>query len=120
MAARLVVQPMPQMPSTFRPTDPRSTPERKRDFEAVRQVNQPWRKWYSLKVWKAIRKRQLAIEPLCRRCRAKGEVIEATVVNHMVPHRGVWSTFVGGPFESVCKRCHDSEVQREERAAGLR
>lgn len=83
----------------------------------MRRERLPWRKWYSLSIWREIRIGQLVTEPLCRRCAARGDVVRATVVNHIEPHRGDWDRFIAGPFESVCKPCHDGEVQREERAA---
>jgi 5-methylcytosine-specific restriction protein A len=44
-------------------------------------------------------------------------VTDATVCNHKVRHEGDWDLFVGGPFESLCKAHHDSDVQAEERKA---
>jgi hypothetical protein len=74
-------------------------------------------RWYGLAIWKSIRTHQLAEHPLCARCLDDGRVVLATVVNHVDPHRGDWDKFISGPFESCCKPCHDSIVQREERAA---
>lgn len=40
----------------------------------------------------------------------------ATVANHVVPHRGNMALFRDPRnLESVCKRCHDSVIQSEER-----
>jgi len=55
-------------------------------------------------------------EPLCQRCKANGFIVEATVANHVEPHRGDWDKFINGPLESTCKPCHDSVIQSEERA----
>lgn len=96
----------------------RPSAERRRERDAERRSLKPWRSWYGLAVWKAIRERQLDAEPLCRRCKAKGFDVLATVVNHVIPHRGDWERFISGPFESLCKPCHDGEVQAEEKAAG--
>ena len=89
--------------------------ERRQRYDRERTQAKPWRSWYGLAVWKRTRERQLEVEPLCRRCKVKGLVVLATVVNHMVAHRGDWALFIAGPFESLCKTCHDGEVQREER-----
>lgn len=43
----------------------------------------------------------------------------ATVANHRIAHKGDWKLFIEGDLESACKPCHDSEVQREEKAAAL-
>lgn len=95
----------------------RTKRERGRDHDQRRRDEKEWRGWYKLAVWRRIRAAQLQAEPLCRRCLARGEVVSATVVNHIEPHRGDWDKFIAGPFESTCKPCHDGEVQREERAA---
>lgn len=104
------------MPPTHRASH---LPERavvRRESDRRRRQASPWRRWYAMPVWRQqIRPAQLAREPLCRRCRDRGEMVEATVVNHVIPHRGVWAAFIAGPFESLCKPCHDGEVQREER-----
>jgi hypothetical protein len=110
---------LPSRPRTFRPHGG-SAIEDARHYDADRRRNQPSRAWYSLAVWQQIRDDQLAREPLCRRHRGRGEVVAATTVNHVTPHRGDWALFIGGPFESLCKACHDGEVQREERAAARR
>lgn len=107
---------MPTMPPTHRAGPVRTKRERDQDHDRRRRSQKPWRAWYSLPIWRnQIRPRQLTDEPYCRRCNQRGEVVMATVVNHVDPHRGDWDRFIGGPFESLCKTCHDSEVQREER-----
>jgi hypothetical protein len=106
------------MPPTFRAGPVRSKRERDRDHDSRRRKSKPWRAWYSLPVWKQIRVTQLTTEPYCRRHLDRGEVVVANTVNHVEPHEGDWEKFIGGPFESLCKPCHDSDVQREERRRG--
>ena len=108
---------MATMPPTYHPLGLKTRKDKRRDYDAQRRAAKPWRAWYSLKVWTEIRSHQLAKEPLCRRHLARGETVAATVCNHVEPHRGDWQKFISGPFESLCKACHDSEVQREERSA---
>ena len=108
---------MPFMSPRFRPVGALARPEAKRDFDRQRRQAEPWRLWYGRKDWQRIRGHQLAIEPLCERHKQRGEIVAATVVNHVEPHRGDWAKFIDGPFESLCKPCHDGEVQAEERAA---
>jgi 5-methylcytosine-specific restriction endonuclease McrA len=42
-------------------------------------------------------------------------VVEAVIVDHIVPHRGdqglFWDT---SNWQSLCKKCHDSVKQKEE------
>ena len=107
---------MPYQVPTFRADGQPSRQDQNKEADGRRRKAKPWRNWYSSKAWQAIRARQLAIEPTCRRHAARGEVVAATVVNHVKPHRGNWTLFVNGPFESLCKPCHDIDVQREEAA----
>jgi 5-methylcytosine-specific restriction protein A len=105
------------MPSRPRVLGSRRVGGSRREHDAKRRITKPWRRWYCLAIWREIRAAQLAAQPLCERHLAKGETVAATVCNHRRPHRGDWDQFVAGPFESLCKACHDGEVQREERAA---
>lgn len=108
---------MPTMPPTYRPLGMRSTRQRKREADQRRRKAKPWRKLYFTARWQALRQAQLAREPYCRRCRSLGVIVVATVVNHVERHQGDEQKFFNGPLESLCKACHDREVQREERAA---
>lgn len=92
--------------------------ERNRAYDAQRRRDSSWRVWYGLSVWASAREAQLAREPLCERHKARGEVVPATVVNHRRPHRGDWALFIDpANHESVCERCHNRDIQREERSA---
>ena len=66
---------------------------------------------YNNKGWRKESKRFLYAHPFCKYC---GK--QADVVNHKIPHKGdivlFWSK---DNWESVCKQCHDSTVQRLER-----
>ena len=108
---------MPFKSPVFRPVAQQSRAMQKRDYDRARRRDAPWRRWYSLRIWRDIRATQLTREPCCERHKARGEVMLATVVHHLVPHRGDWQRFITGPFESLCSACHDSEAQAEERAA---
>jgi 5-methylcytosine-specific restriction protein A len=111
---------MPTKAPLFRPVAMQSRQEQNKLFDRARRRNSPWRLWYGQKAWKARRAAQLLAEPLCARCKPKGYVVAATVANHKVPHRGDWVLFIEGELESLCKRCHDRDVQAEERAIAAR
>ncbi len=63
--------------------------------------------------WQSARTAYLAEHPLCRSCRQAGRVAEATVVDHIVPHRGDQRLFWDiTNWQSLCKRCHDKKTAR--------
>lgn len=90
---------------------------RDRQHDAKRYTDNPWRRWYQLKVWSGEggrRETQLAKQPLCERHLAQGLLVPATAANHKTPHRGDWELFIAGDLESVCAPCHDTVVRAEE------
>lgn len=72
--------------------------------------------WYSKPVWVyELRPNQLIREPFCRECAAQGERVWATVVDHVVPHRGDWQLFIDpANHQSLCKHHHDQKTAREQ------
>jgi len=66
--------------------------------------------------WRKIRANQLKIEPLCRICLHDGLTTPATICDHIEPHRGNLIKFWNGPFQSLCKVCHDSKKQTLEKS----
>lgn len=109
------------MPPTHDPK--RRTPEQREQernayHDRRRAKAKPWRKWYHTTAWKALRVFVLARDPMCVRCLPKKVLVPSTTVNHIVRHDGDWSLFIDQEnCEGVCKLCHDSEIQREERKA---
>ena len=43
-------------------------------------------------------------------------VVAASVCDHIVPHKGNKELFFAGPFQSLCKKCHDGTKQRLEKS----
>jgi 5-methylcytosine-specific restriction endonuclease McrA len=77
----------------------------------------PWHHLYKTKDWYRLRWVQLQKEPLCRRCSSQGRTVAAGVVDHIKAHRGdVTLFFDAANLQSLCKRCHDSAKQREEKS----
>lgn len=71
---------------------------------------------YNTKVWRDLRAAQLRNEPLCRDHADRGRVVEARVVDHVVPHKGDEELFFDPTnLQSLCKPCHDGHKQRLER-----
>jgi 5-methylcytosine-specific restriction endonuclease McrA len=77
---------------------------------------QAYRHLYRSSAWRKGRLIFLAQHPLCERCKAKGRITAATVVNHIKPHKGdITLFFAWSNFEATCKPCHDRDIQSEER-----
>ncbi len=68
-----------------------------------------WDRWYSTARWQRLRKHQLSEHPLCALCAEKGLVVPASIVDHIIPHKGNWDAFVLGKLQSLCKLCHDRD-----------
>lgn len=63
--------------------------------------------------WDKARKGFLAKHPLCVECGAKGATKVATVVDHIVPHRGDKVLFWGRDnWQPLCNRCHNRKTRR--------
>lgn len=77
------------------------------------------RRFYGTKRWQRLRWKILQRDLFtCAKCgRVEGNT-SLLVADHIVPHRGdealIWDE---GNLQCLCKRCHDSVKQREERAA---
>ena len=53
---------------------------------------------------------------LCRMCSAKGLIVVATVVDHVIPHKGDDRLFWDQTnWQALCKPCHDRDKQALER-----
>ena len=93
---------------------------RNREYDAARRNTLPWRAWYNTARWQAIRSNQLRTHPLCAMCDQRGITSAATVCDHVAPHRGNADLFWTGPFQSLCKACHDTDKARIERGGTMR
>ena len=65
--------------------------------------------------WQRVSKAYLRKHPLCVKCLAQGKYVTATVVDHIIPHRGdevlMWSE---SNWQSLCKSCHDKKTGNED------
>ena len=81
-----------------------------------RKLSASWHGWYNLPIWtKRLRPAHLVREPFCRECAAAGIRTPATVVDHVIPHRGDWDLFTDdGNLQSLCKYHHDQKTALEQ------
>lgn len=81
-----------------------------------KKENRPnYRAFYNKRVWRdRIKPQQLAESPLCVHCQAKGIVVAATVVDHIIPFKDSWELFIDrNNHQSLCKDCHDVKTGTE-------
>jgi 5-methylcytosine-specific restriction enzyme A len=73
------------------------------------------RRWYHEQRWQRRSRYQMALDPLCCMCRAKGITREANVADHKIPHRGNRNLFDTGELQSLCHDCHrdKGEIERD-------
>lgn len=65
--------------------------------------------------WQRARALYLARQPLCVTCLEVNRVTPATVVDHIVPHRGDQVLFWDQDnWQALCKLCHDRKTARGE------
>ena len=70
-------------------------------------------KLYSTSYWKQQRISQLSEKPLCASCLLDGKVVQATVVDHIFPHRQDNDKFQNNLFQSLCVSCHTNKTLGE-------
>ncbi|MFZ3483899.1 HNH endonuclease [Sphingomonas sp. 3-13AW] len=88
----------------------RQTYDRQRD-------QQSWRKWYKTARWQKLRMVVLVRDLFtCQRCGVIEADTSQLVADHKRPHRGDEALFWDDKnLWTLCKSCHDSWKQREER-----
>lgn len=65
--------------------------------------------------WQRYRLRYLSEHPLCAYCKRQGRLTPATVVDHIVPHKGDQALFWNPEnHQALCKQHHDSAKATEE------
>ena len=69
--------------------------------------------------WQKAREGYLRSHPLCRECEKQGKLTPATVVDHIIPHKGDQGLFWDKDnWGALCKPCHDAKTAREDGGFG--
>ena len=69
--------------------------------------------------WRKAREGFLRSYPLCVKHEARGQIVLATVVDHIVPHRGDKELFWDrSNWQPLCKQCHDIKTATEDGGFG--
>lgn len=75
--------------------------------------------WYRTARWQRLRWSVLVRDLFtCQYCWLLISDTSQLVCDHVYPHRGNEDAFWAGPFQCLCKTCHDSTKKREERQIG--
>ena len=105
--------PLPSKPPLHRPPGVRSAAAAKAELDRLRPSAA--RRGYGPR-WRRARAAYLARHPLCGPCKETGRLAPATVVDHVVPHRGDPVLFWDETnWAALCKACHDAKTAREGR-----
>lgn len=65
--------------------------------------------------WRKERLDYLADNPLCVECKDAGEIVAATVVDHIIPHKGDQKLFWRrSNWQGLCEMHHNSKTARED------
>lgn len=71
--------------------------------------------------WQQAREGFLRANPLCARHQARDQIVAATVVDHITPHKGDMDLFwQRSNWQPLCKPCHDLKTALEDGAFGRR
>ncbi len=67
--------------------------------------------------WAKARETFLRSHPMCAMHLQRGRYVPATVVDHIIPHRGDQKLFWDhGNWQSLCATCHSAHKQRQEKS----
>jgi 5-methylcytosine-specific restriction protein A len=69
--------------------------------------------------WRAARKLFLDRNPLCAECQQMGRLTAATIVDHVIPHKGDTRLFWDmDNWEAICKSHHDQKTASQDGGFG--
>lgn len=72
------------------------------------------RRGYNYK-WQKASKVFLSHNPLCRHCEKEDKIVLATVVDHVIPHKGDMKLFWDiENWQSLCSSCHNRKTAKED------
>jgi 5-methylcytosine-specific restriction enzyme A len=86
-----------------------------------RSATQHWRQWYKSTRWSKLRIKVFIRDHFtCQMCGRIDGNTSRLVGDHRIPHRGDEAAFFDeANVQTLCKPCHDSDKQRQERRNGF-
>lgn len=101
---------MPKRPPVHKPMHYKPHAERNKEYDA-RRGSRHERNYNSR--WVKAREAWLRKYPLCKECERHGYITAATVVDHIMPHRGDKVLFWDKTnWQSLCKTHHDEKTAK--------
>lgn len=89
--------------------------------ERGRGASAEWHHWYADRRWRAARAIFLKQHPLCAECQDEGRIEAATVVDHVIPHKGDRRLFWDRTnWAACCKTHHDRKTATQDGGFGAR
>ena len=90
-----------------------------RERSQHRDRTQAHRQWYKTSRWQKLRWSVLTRDLFtCAMCGKVESNTSQLVCDHVERHHGDEQAFWAGPFQTLCKPCHDRDKQRMERRYG--
>lgn len=78
-----------------------------------------WQRARAAYLKKLVLQQQLRVYPCCELCLKKGVITEATIVDHVVPHKGDKQKFWDAKnWQGLCARCHAVKTAKEDGGFG--
>lgn len=102
---------MSTRPQSFRPKCATQTQVIRRGSASQRGYDARWRR---------VRLLFMQEHPICKRCRKKGFLVVAEVVDHIVPMARGGAQYDDDNLQSLCKKCHDRKTATEDGGFGYR
>lgn len=97
------------------PARTRSLDATKAERSRTRDASQAWRAWYKTARWQRLRWSILVRDGFtCTMCGGIEADTSQLVCDHIERHGGDEGKFWAGPFQTLCKPCHDGTKQRVE------
>ena len=84
-----------------------------RDYGRARRGFDAQVGFYQSARWRAVRAAFLREHPVCAACAARGRVVAAVVVDHVVPVKDGGARFYPGNLQALCISDHNAKSARE-------
>ena len=71
--------------------------------------------FYTHRRWRKARRAYLTAYPLCVWCEERGDIVVATVVDHIIPRRAGGEDYNWNNLQGLCESCHNKKTRNDEK-----